>query len=164
VEAVYERDRQMVRIVDESESGFGIEGEARDLGQFQVGDLVALRGEEGRPLEICKVARYSPKPDKSRIFVGLKKISSAAYLVSLSWPAAPHAHAATIKTAFVPGDDASGRHDAWLVSEREYAYRATLESGIGERRYALRFNRVRDRGPGWVLAGFEVLSASKAAA
>ncbi|QJR15484.1 hypothetical protein [Usitatibacter palustris] len=166
IESVFERGQRKVHVTNESATGFGIEGEQDNLGHFLVGDLVALRFDDGRALEICKVARRSPTPTpgSTRICVGLSRLSSEAHLVDLTSPEVSRGREATEKLAFIPGSDASGRHDAWLVSEREFASRNTLAAGVGNRRFELRFNRVRDRGPGWVLAGFEVLAAALAAA
>jgi hypothetical protein len=65
---------------------------------------------------------------------------------------------------FVPGADASGRHDAFLVPENLRRENAAFRARAGNDLYKLRFNRVRNKGRGWVLAGFEIVTADRAQA
>ena len=60
---------------------------------------------------------------------------------------------------WIQGDDASGSRDGYLVSERTYDEGHKYEVRAGGHAYSFRFNRVRERGRGWILGGFEVLAA-----
>lgn len=160
---IFDPGRRTVVVADASATGFGIEGDARDLGTVAIGELVALRFDTAAALEICKVVRHVPVPGSTRNFVGLQRISSSARLVNLQWPGAPTSREAQVSAPFVPGSDASGRLDGWLVSEREFASLSSLDVDARGRRYTVRFSRIRDRGAGWVLAGFEVGTTAKAA-
>lgn len=155
-ESMYERRRRMVRVANVSETGFGIEGDQRDCGSIAVGDVVALRLEAGSPLEICKVVRSVPTPVAGRVWIGVRRLSARARPIEVVQPSAQSQRERERTLAFVPGEDESGRHDACLVSERAFADGAPLDAYVGDCVYSFRFNRPRERGRGWVLAGFEI--------
>lgn len=155
-DALYERRRRMVRVANVSETGFGIEGEVCDCGSIAVDDVVALRLEAGSPLEICKVVRTVPAAIAGRVWIGARRLSVRARPIEVVQPSALSQREREQTLAFVPGEDESGRHDACLVSERAFAEGAALNAAVGECVYTFRFNRVRERGRGWVLAGFEM--------
>jgi hypothetical protein len=155
--ALYERRRRMVRVANVSETGFGIEGDELDCGSIAVDDVVALRLEAGSPLEICKVVRSVPAAIAGRVWIGVRRLSARARRIEVVQPSALSRREREQTLAFVPGEDASGRHDACLVSERAFAEGAALNAAVGECVYTFRFNRARERGRGWVLAGFEIV-------
>lgn len=157
VESIYERRRRMVRVANVSDTGLGIEGNDADCGGISAGDVVALRLEAGGPLEICKVARSVPSP-VGRVWIGARRISSQARPIEVVQPVGL-AGSEDVTLVFVPGLDESGRHDACLVSERAFEEGGPLEAFLGDCVYTFKFNRVRDRGRGWVLAGFEIVAA-----
>jgi hypothetical protein len=159
-ESIYERRRRMVRVANVSETGFGIEGDEVDCGSIAVGDVVALRLEAGAPLEICKVVRSAPGAAAVRKWIGVRRISARARQIEVVQPSAASERDRVQTLLFVPGEDESGQHDACLVPDRSYAERAPLEASVGDCVYTFRFNRPRDSGRGWVLAGFEILAAS----
>jgi len=65
---------------------------------------------------------------------------------------------------FVPGDNECGRRDAFLVSEATYQQQHTYVARIGDDAFTLRMNRVRGKGRGWLLAGFEIVPSRRVAA
>jgi hypothetical protein len=158
----YERRRRMVRVANESDTGLGLEGDERDCGGIAVGDIVALRLDKEGPLEICRVVRSVPAAAPGRTCLGVRRRSSRARSIEVSRPGGRAGADTTL--LFIPGDDASGRHDACLVSERAFAEAGALEATVEDRVYTFRFNRPRERGRGWVLAGFEVEAARAAGA
>lgn len=157
IDSVYEIERCMVEVVDESATGFGLEGDAGRCAAVAKGDIVALRLSPQRPFELGKVERCAPSGRPGRVVIGVRKLSAAARRVALS--SGGRRGAARRTAIFVPGEDRGGRQDAWLVSESGFDVRSEFEACVGERIYRLRLNRVRERGRGWVLAGFEVLEA-----
>jgi hypothetical protein len=159
-ESIYERRRRMVRVANVSETGFGIEGDDRDCGTVAVGDVVALRLEAGAELELCKVVRSVPAAATGRRSIGVRRLCARARQIEVVQPSATSERERSQTLLFVPGEDESGQHDACLVPERTYAERASLEASVGNCVYTFRFNRPRDSGRGWVLAGFEILAAS----
>ena len=158
--SLYERARRMVRIANVSETGFGIEGDERDCNSIAVGDVVGLRLDPDARLEICKVVRCVPAKGAGKIWVGVRRLSARARPIEVVQPSAASAQARDVTLLFVPGEDEGGRHDACLVTERAFSERVPLTAYVEDCLYTFRFNRPRDRGRGWVLAGFEILAAT----
>jgi hypothetical protein len=156
-DSIYERRRRMVQVANVSDTGFGIEGDGRDCGQIAVGDIVALRLEPGGPLEVCKVMRRIPARTPDNVWMGVRRLTARARTVSVGHVSPRDEGVQTL--AFIPGEDASGRHDSWLVSERTFAEGVAHDASVGECTYSFRFNRARERGRGWVMAGFEIVGA-----
>jgi hypothetical protein len=157
---IYEPARRHARLVDRSESGFGLEGDSADFGQVTVGDLVGLRLQGDGPLVLGRVARsVVDRPGSMRIGVQrLTSISRPADVESIDDAGLPHA-----TLLFVPGGERDGTQDGFLVSEIAFGRGGRIAVAAGGNRYTLRFNRVRQRGRGWVLAGFAVTGVMPAA-
>ncbi|HYC35262.1 MAG TPA: hypothetical protein VEC19_02485 [Usitatibacter sp.] len=147
---IYEPIRRKVRIVDESDSGFGIEGSEADCGLACVGDLVGFRIFEDAPLVLCRVTRCVAAAN-GRIRIGAKRIAASARRVEVR-----NARGDTEPMLFVLGTDATGRQDGFVVTDQGFTRGARVEVALGERSFGLTMNRVRERGRGWLLAGFEV--------
>jgi hypothetical protein len=150
--------RQRAQLVDESDSGFGLESEAAETGRVAVGDLVGMRLQPGEAPLICSVARRACAGN-GRVRLGLARISSAKLpmaLVTTDQPGVPSA-----PLMFVPGRDASGRHDGFLVSDVTFEKGGRIEVVAEALTFTVKFNRVRSRGRGWVLAGYEVVSVGR---
>jgi hypothetical protein len=156
-DAVYERARRLLHLIDLSDSGLGLEGKEAAAAGIQLGDIVALRIVPLASLSIGKVTRSLPAAANSAACeLGVRLLSNRPRLLEVRNAGEP-ATTPSFPLAYVPGDDPSGRHDAFLVGERMFAEGKPLETRIGENTYRFCFNRVRDRGPGWILAGFEIL-------
>jgi hypothetical protein len=156
---VYEQVRRCVQLVDESDSGFLLEGDMVDCGEVAVADLVGLRfGESETPL-LCCVTRRIPAAADGKVRFGVTRISSATVpvqVVAVDEPGVPSA-----PLVFVPGADSSGRHDGFLVSDITFEKGDRIELEAESVNFTLKFNRVRERGRGWVLAGYEVVGVGK---
>jgi hypothetical protein len=155
---VYGARRKTVRLVDESDTGLGIEGAVADCGSIAAGDLIGVRLFPASPLVIGKVVRSAAAKTAGRVFMGVRRLTAAAQLldVRVERTARPDE---SVDLLVVPGADTCGRHDACLVSERAFAERSKIVAHADNRAFSLRLNRVRERGRGWVLAGFEVLTS-----
>ena len=154
-----EQARQRARLVDESDSGFGLEGAAAETGRLAVGDLVGLRFQDGELPVLCRVAHRSACAEDGRVRFGVARMSSARVpmpLVTTDQPGVPSA-----PLMFVPGGDASGRHDGFLVSDVTFEKGGRVEVVAESLNFTVKFNRVRSRGRGWVLAGYEVVGVGK---
>ncbi len=177
MDSVYDVARRNILIVDISDSGLGLEGELADFKNISVGDIVALRLVEDGPLELCKVMRRAAAAsgsrvligvhrastlDQSRVLIGVRQLSEGVQRIEVTHPSAGRSRRGE-QMLFVPGKDPSGRHDAFLITESALADRTPFEAQIGDQTFSLRINRVRDRGPGWVLAGFEISAMRKRA-
>ena len=158
---IYQPVRRRARMVDRSESGFGLEGDSADCGQVTVGDLVGLRLLEDGPLVLGRVARsVLERPGSIRIGVHrLTSLSRPVDAASIDDAGAPHA-----TLLFVPGRERDGTQDGFLISEIAFARGGRIAVDVEGNRYTLRFNRVRQRGRGWVLAGFAVTGVMPAGA
>lgn len=149
---IYDPVRRLVRVVDESDTGLGMEGNKADCGHVCAGDLVAMRLRDGGPLVLGRVARSIPA-GHGKVSVGVHRLTSASRPVDVLPIDEPgHGHA----LLYVPGLEPSGTHDGFLVSDAVFAKGGRIGVAVESLRYTLRFNRVRERGRGWVLAGFEV--------
>ncbi len=157
---IYDPTRRLVNLTNVSDTGFGLEGSQVDCGSLAVGDLVGMRISPSEKLVIGKVTRCIPAATSGRVIVGIRRISSDARLVDVSASASRSTRDSAM--LYVPGNDGGGGHDAYLVGERTFEEGGALEVPAGDNLYRFRFNRVRERGRGWVLAGFEILAARPA--
>jgi hypothetical protein len=154
---------RMVHMVNVSDTGIGFEGEEADCAELAVEDLVALRLAHGEPLVLGEIVRCMPAASPGRIMFGVRRISSAARPVRAFHPSA-RAPSRELSLLFVPGDDADGRRDTYLTTEGNAAQRDPFEIVAGDETFTLRFDRVRDRGRGWVMTGFDVSAARRESA
>lgn len=149
---IYDPVRRQVRIVDESDTGLGIEGNKADCEQVCAGDLVGMRLQDGGPLVLGRVARSIPGRH-GKVSIGVHRLTSSSRPVDVLPIDEPAEGRALL---YVPGQEPSGTQDGFLVSEAVFAKGGRIGVAVESLRYTLRFNRVRERGRGWVLAGFEV--------
>lgn len=172
---IYDVVRRKVRVVDVSASGFGLEGDPAGCGEIAVGDVVALRLTHEGPVELGKVARRVRADDDGRvhigvlraassaeagILVGVRQLSKAVRRLSVTYSAG-RPGVRSEQLLYVAGEDPSGRNDAFLVPESAISDRRSFTAEIGGQTFTLGLNRVRDRGRGWVLAGFEIFAMAK---
>jgi hypothetical protein len=150
-------------LVDVSESGFGFEALGRDAVGIEVGDLMGWRKAKGEPCTIGKVVRRVPGSSPGQVFLGVQRLTDAAQPLRLVEEIGER-ELSEDTFVFVPGADDSGRHDAFLVPENLQRENAAFRARAGNDLYKLRFNRVRNKGRGWVLAGFEIVTADRAQA
>jgi hypothetical protein len=152
-----EAARRYLWLVDESASGMGFEALESDAQGIEAGDLLGWRRGEGHALEVARVTRRLPAATNGQVFFGVQRIGSAARPVTLSQVVSFDNGGADGAYLFVPGDDASGVRDAFLLPESAYDPRALFQARAAGQAFTLRFNRTRVRGRGWLLAGFEVV-------
>lgn len=146
-----EVNRRRLRLVDESASGLGLEGDDADQ-SLAVGTLVALRREDGGPPLLAEVARrvaVAGAPTR----IGMRILSGDPRRLTLE----RQSRRGQVDALYLPGTDSSGRADAILVAQSDFDPQAYLDARLGDRHYGLRLNRIRHLGRGWVLAGLEVL-------
>jgi hypothetical protein len=154
-DAIYGAGHRTLRLFDESEGGFGLEGSATALLPIAVGDIVAVRSPGSDEPVLGKVVRRVASGSRAEVFLGVHRLAGSAHLIDARWEPST-GKAEDLRMVFVRGEDSSGRHDACLVGERTFAERGKIIVTANGKRYALRLNRIRDHGRGWVLAGFEV--------
>lgn len=152
-----ESQKRYLWIADASASGYGFEALESDAAGIEVGDLLGWRRAPGTPIVLGQVIRRLPSATSGQVFLGVRLLTESSQALRLSQVIAFDNGAADGTYLFVPGDDDSGRHDAFLVSESTYELRATYRAHVGSASYTLKFNRVRRKGRGWLLAGFEIV-------
>ncbi len=152
---VYDRPRRLLTLLDASATGWRFAAEAAAAHGLVVGELVALRFAPDRPCVLAAVVRCVREAEGERVQVGMRRLSHEAL------PARP----CTLRPdrgeegayVFVPGEDASGRHDAFVVPLRLVESNERFHVRRGGRDFALVFDRLRRRGRGWALSGFEMV-------
>jgi hypothetical protein len=158
IDDIYSATRRRLHLMDTSSTGLKLQGSSAGWGEVTVGDLVALRI-PNEPLVLGRIARAIPSLTSGEIVIGVSRMPGACLPVKVartsSAPSDPG-----FELLYVSGDDLSGRDDGYLVSEGVFADRTPLRVVARGDTFTLRFNRVRQRGRGWVLAGFEIISAS----
>jgi hypothetical protein len=153
--------RRYLWLVDASASGLGFEALESDAAGIEVGDLLGWRKASGAPIQLGRVTRRMPSSASGQIFIGVQLLTHAAQPLKLSQVVTFDNGQADGTYLFVPGTDESGRHDAFLVSENTYELQSSYRAHVGNDSFMLKFNRVRRKGRGWILAGFEILPSHR---
>jgi hypothetical protein len=151
--------RRYLWMSDSSATGFGFEALESDAVGIEVGDLIGWRKGLGGAIVLGQVMRRMPSSTSGQVFIGVKLLTENAVPMPLHQVVAFDNGLADGTYMFVPGEDDSGRHDAFVISEKTFELQATYSAHVGQEHFAIRFNRVRGRGRGWMLAGFEILPA-----
>src|SRR5438445_2983981 len=160
----FDASRRFLRLVNMSASGFGFDASEEEAFGIGVGDLVGMRVSENDPVVIGRVVRRVPGVIEGNVIIGVRALSAMPEPLTLS-RAQPSGKADDDETfIFVPGEDDSGSKDGFLVPEKILQEQASYGAVIGEKAYTIQFNRVRRKGRGWVLAGYEIVEAKPAEA
>jgi hypothetical protein len=154
-----EAARRYLWMSDSSATGFGFEALESDAEGIEVGDLIGWRKGLGGAIVLGHVMRRMPSSTSGQVFVGVRLLTENAVPMPLKQVVTFDNGMADGTYLFVPGDDDSGRHDGFVVSEKTFELQASYSAHVGSEQYNLKFNRVRGRGRGWMLAGFEILPA-----
>ena len=147
--------RRIVQLMDVSDTGLSVEGEEADCSEIAVDDLVAIRINANEALLLASVVRRLPAATGGRVILGLRRLTSAAQPVRAR-DLGGGALLPELLLLYIPGADESGQQDAYLTSKETAAQRAQFETTVGADTFTFRFNRVRESGRGWVMAGFEI--------
>jgi len=146
--------RRYLWLTDVSDSGFGFEALGSDAIGIDVGDIVGWRRAPDDGCAIGRVARRMRGSSPGQVYLGVQLLTPAAQAVKLVETAGEREISEELYV-FVPGNDDTGRGDAFLMTER-HRESTVYRTRVDDRSFLLRMNRVRQRGRGWVLAGFEV--------
>ena len=157
---IYDKTRCIVNLDNVSDSGIGLEGSHAQCDAMVVGSLLGLRLAPDGPLVIGTVTRNIVAAGRGRVVVGVRQISSDAKMVGITVGTGPDSR--VVPMLWIQGDDDSGSRDGYLISERTFGEGLTYEVRTRQNAYSFRFNRVRERGRGWILAGFEIIAARPA--
>ncbi len=153
-----------MRLVDTSATGFGLDADEDVAARIEVDQLIAWRPQGAATMTLARVVRRTAGAARGRVAVGAQLLSRAAMPLTLRRRAAALDEARDREMLFVAGDDESGRRDGFLFPAWGFELQAEYEARLGAASFRLRFNRVRMQGPGWVLAGFEIVMPGEGAA
>ena len=153
-----EASRRYLWLADASANGIGFQALAADATGIEIGELLGWRRIEGGPLALAQVVRKRASPD-GQVFLGVRVITENALATKLSEVTAFANGICDALYLYIPGDDASGCRDSFIVSASGYDPRSSYRARAAGENFTLRFNRVRRSGRGWLLAGFELVPA-----
>ena len=156
-----ESARRTLRLTDSSETGFGLEAPEKDAMGIGVGDLVGLRLPGDEACVVGRIVRRMPGQTEGQVTLGVDLLSRDAQPLTLARSEPQGRPDDEDEYIYVPGGEQSGSHDAFLVPEKLLHEGTPREARIGENVFTIRFNRVRRKGRGWALAGFEILDAKR---
>lgn len=160
----FDASRRYLRLVNTSATGFGFDASEEEAFGIGVGDVVGMRVSEDEPIVIGRVVRRVPGLIEGSIIIGVRAITAMPEPLTLS-RTQPTCRADDDQTfIFVPGEDDSGSKDGFLVPEKILQDQGSYAAVIDENAYTIQFNRVRRKGRGWALAGYEIVEAKKAEA
>jgi hypothetical protein len=150
--------RRYLWLADTSATGHGYEALESDAAGLEIGDLLGWRRHAGGPIALGRIIRRLPSTTDGQVFIGVRLLTEMGLPFTLTRVDAFDRGDADGTYLYVPGDDDSGRRDAFLVSESAFQQQHCYVARVGEDSFTLRFNRVRARGRGWMLAGFEIVT------
>jgi hypothetical protein len=157
----YESTRRMLRLIDVSATGYGFEvGEKESMG-IGVGDLVGMRLSDEEPCVLGRVVRRVPGQVEGQVVLGVLAISNSPQALTLARTQRQNRPDDEDIYIYVPGCDDSGAQDAFLVPEKILQEQTSHDTILGDDLFTIQFNRVRRKGRGWALAGFEILDAKR---
>jgi len=147
--------RRYLWLCDTSAGGCGFEALEQDALGLEIGDLVGWK--RGGELAVGRITRRVAGRIAGQVFLGVRLLAEGALPIVLRRVDADEAGLTEAEHLFVPGDDASGRRDAFLMPESAFSSERAFRVQAGDEAFTLRLNRLRARGRGWVLAGFEIV-------
>ena len=156
-----ETSRRTLRLVDTSEGGLGFEASDRDVIGIGVGDVLGLRISQDEPCVLGRVVRRVPGQVEGQVMIGVEILSRTPQAVTLARAQKQNRPDDVDVFIYIPGAEDSGAQDAFLLPEKAVIDGSSHEARIGDDVFTLQFNRVRRKGRGWALAGFEITEARR---
>jgi hypothetical protein len=157
----FESPRRYLRLADVSETGYGLEASEKDAFGIGVDDLVGIKLSEDEPCVLGRVARRVPGQHEGLVIIGVRALTGEPQALTLSRTQRQNRPDDDELFIYVPGAEDSGAQDAFVVHEKLLNEPGSHEATLGEDRFTIQFNRVRRKGRGWALAGFEILEAKR---
>lgn len=157
----FESPRRFLRLTDVSDSGYGLEATEKEAFGIAVGDLVGMKLSEDDPCVLGRIARRVPGAQEGVVVIGVRALTAEPQALTLSRTQRQNRPDDDELFIYVPGGEDSGAQDSFVVNEKLLNEPSVLETTLGEERFTLQFNRVRRKGRGWALAGFEILEAKR---
>jgi hypothetical protein len=148
--------RRCLWLSDTSDGGCGFEALEIDAAGIEVADVVGWRRASRDPITLGRVVRRQASATLGQVFLGVQLLTETGLPITLVRTDAP-GDGSVDTFLFVPGDDASGRRDAFLLPEATFQQQHSYRARTGDESYTIKFSLVRSSGRGWILAGFEVV-------
>lgn len=155
--------RRVLRLIDVSETGFGFEATEKEASGMGVGDVIGVRLSDEEPCVLGRVVRRVPGQIEGKVILGIDTIARAPQAITLKRTPPLGRPDDQDVYIYVPGNDDSGAQDSFLVPEKIVIDGNSHDAHIGDDTFTLQFNRVRRKGRGWALAGFEIVEAKRMA-
>jgi hypothetical protein len=156
-----ETSRRTLRLVDASQTGLGFEASDRDVIGISVGEVVGMRLSEDEPCVLGRIVRRVPGQVEGQVMIGVEILSRTPQAVTLARAQKQNRPDDEDVYIYIPGVDDSGAQDAFLLPEKVVIDGSSHQARIGDDLFTLQFNRVRRKGRGWALAGFEITEAKR---
>ncbi len=152
--------RNAINLADVSEGGLGLDMMDEDARKVQVGELVAIRLEKGRPCVIGVVVRKSGLQRPTATLVGVKLFSKSPV-----WSTMERVDEATntwqpTEGILIAGPAADGFADSLIVSDKTYVANSPMAVTLGGQTFELALRRVREQGSGWRMAAFDAVAVA----
>lgn len=141
------------RIFNRALQSFGLITEETAAERLDPGSLIALHDDERRGWVIGSVVHRTQFGPRGAMLAGVEVIAEEPCLVGFE----RKGQSAT-QAVFAPGIDASGRFDALLLRDSDYADGAEATLRLAESEYRIRLGRAAAQGAGWVKTRFFVES------
>ena len=146
--------RNAIHLVDMSEAGLGLDVIDEDARRVNVGDLIAVRLEKGRPCVLGVVVRKSKLHRPTATLIGVKVLSKQPVYRAMERVDEANTWQPT-EGIMIAGAGVNGFADSVIVSEKTYVANSLLAVTLGTSTYELRLRRVRQQGAGWRMAAFD---------
>ena len=152
---IYDPMRRQMRLKDYNESGLGLLATRDEAATVSAGDLIAVRLEPGQPCVLGEVVRKAPCTSPTDTLIGISIISRSAQRVLLEFRNKRDGRSQSIAALFVPGEDAFGTSDGFIVSHA--TDQSKPEANVVDKgdKFTFVLNRLRRKGRGWWLSGFD---------
>ena len=153
----FEASRRFLRLIDVSFGGYGFEATEQEAANIAVDDVVSMRLSETPVLG--RVTRRTPGPARGTVILGVQAMSLHPRAIVLTRTEPRNRPDDEEAFIFVAGMDPSGAQDSFLVPEKMVHDSETRVARIAGQKFTIGFNRVRRKGRGWAMVGFEIVAA-----
>jgi hypothetical protein len=153
IASMYDPAKRVLQLVNISHTGIGLEGDEAPCADIAAGDLIGIQLHDGEPMVVAKVVRRAVGSE-GRVTLGVQRVSSAARVIQCR---SEEGDRREVQLLYVPGEEKSGHRDLVVGAESLATDRRVFATRAAGKDFTLRINRIRERGRGWVFAGFEVL-------
>jgi len=154
--AACEDSRRHLRLADPGIVGFGFEGPQKDAAGIGVGELLGWRDFPAGALALGHVVRRVDDRTPGTAFLGVEVLTLNAQPIPFTQVDGDGTAVEAAHLLVADGGD-SARRDAFIVSEATFDRHDSYHVVLRGERHVLRFDEARAKGPGWVLAGFQLL-------